>query len=201
MINRESASKLYKELIESYLNRGRTDHTPYKVGSVDELVEKLVHVARCPACSRSVNLAPYDYHNIKYVKLEQGAKMPDKKYDNDAGYDMFAVFPVQIDPGQQAEVRAGIAVEIPDDLWVEVRGKSSLNQAGILVYPGVIDAGFRGELSAFLLNNTNEPFLIQRWQKFAQLVFHPRIGVHFISSKELTQSERGDKGFGSTGRF
>jgi len=200
MIDRVSIRQTYKEIVESYLNRGKI-HTPYQVESVDELIDKLIHVATCPICSRAAVSTPYERHPVKYVKLVEGAKMPDKKYDNDAGYDMFAVFPVEISPGEQKEVHAGVAVEMPDDLWLEVRGKSSLNQSGILVFPGVIDAGFRGELSAFLLNTTHETFLIQRWQKFAQLVFHPRIGVHFISSKELSPSDRGDKGFGSTGKF
>lgn len=201
MIDRVSVAQTYRALIQSYLDRSKTDHTPYKVQSVDDLVEQLVHVSTCPNCSRAVATSPYERHPIKYIKTEQGAKMPDKKYDNDAGYDLYAVFPVEINPGEEKEVRAGIAVEMPDDVWVEVRGKSSLNQLGVLVLPGVIDAGFRGELSAFLLNTSQESFLIQRWQKFAQIVFHPRIGVHFISSKELASSERGDKGFGSTGRF
>ena len=188
-------------MVDSFLKRGTTHHTPYHISSIDELIQNLVHVATCPVCAASASITPYEHHPIKFKKLDPDAKIPDKKHENDAGYDLYAVFPVEIPPFEQREVRTGIALEMPDDLWGEVRSKSSFFKEGLVCSHGVIDSGYRGEITVFLFNATREPYLMQRWQKCSQLVFHPRIEARFISVKELTFSDRGEGGFGSTGKL
>jgi dUTP pyrophosphatase len=90
---------------------------------------------------------------------------------------------------------------MPDCLYATIDGKSSYNRREIITFRGIIDAGYRGEVSVFMKNTTGNRITIQRWQRFAQMIFHYSVPVYFISTGELAPSERGEGGFGSTGQF
>lgn len=193
-----SVDHFLKDLIQSYLTRSK-QHPVYNVKSVDELVSVIHKVVSCPVCSRSVKVNPYESFVIKYKKLVEGAKVPAFQHSNDAGADLYSLTTIDLIPDIGTEVPTGIALEMPDCLYATINGRSSFNGRGINTYRGIIDAGYRGEITVFMKNTSEEIITISRWQRFAQLTFHYRLSIDFAVVNELSESERGTAGFGSTG--
>ena len=140
---------------------------------------------------------------MKVARLDPRAKLPTRAYEHDAGLDLYALEPRRLAPGGRGSVRTGIAVEIPDGQAGLVLPRSGLaNRHGIALVnaPGLIDAGYRGELSVLLLNTDRvEPFEVQEGDRIAQLVL-VRVEVPGIEEvEELSDSQRGAGGFGSSG--
>jgi dUTP pyrophosphatase len=107
-----------------------------------------------------------------------------------------------IEPGDRAVVPTGLVLEIPDGYDGQVRPRSGLAiRHGLTVVnaPGTIDSDYRGELKILMVNLGSEPATIGRGERIAQLVIAPVTRAVFVESAELSPSERGDGGFGSTG--
>lgn len=132
-------------------------------------------------------------------EAEEFVKSFKPKMPGDAGVDMYTITDMTILPGQYVDVPSGIKLAMPFDWYAEIRARSSTSKRRIYVAPGIIDAGYRGELYACCVNLTNEPIVIKRGERVAQVVFHRRIHPNFKIVNELPPSERGDKGFGATG--
>lgn len=194
----EPIQKYLKDSIESYVNRHKK-HVPYNIESIDDLTNRIFSLFTCPVCSKLSHITPYEPFLVKYKKLEEGAKVPERQHEGDAGYDLYALFNVDLPPGQVIEVHTGIALEMPDNVYATINGRSSFNKRGVITYRGIIDTGYRGEITAILENTSNELINIVRWHRFAQLVFHYSLPVKFAVTNELADSERGTSGFGSTG--
>jgi len=116
--------------------------------------------------------------------------------------DLHARTPARLDPGERAVVPTGIAVAIPMGFAGLVTPRSGLAaRHGISVVngPGLIDAGYRGEIKVVLVNLSSEPFTIDRGDRIAQLVVVPVAIQEFVVVDELPDSGRGSGGFGSTG--
>ena len=135
-------------------------------------------------------------------RLHDGATMPTRAYEGDAGLDLAACERVELGPGERAAVGTGLTVAIPDGHAGFVQPRSGLAaRHGITVLntPGLVDAGYRGELKVVLLNtDRNERFVVEPGMRIAQLVVVP---VAFPEPKEVSElppSERGEKGFGSS---
>lgn len=107
-----------------------------------------------------------------------------------------------INPGERGVVPTGIFLEIPEGYWASIEARSSTSQKMLQVPKGVIDEGYRGELFAVLLNTGNEPVEIFHGDRYVQLIMHKRenASIDIVEVDELSASERGDTGFGSTGQ-
>ncbi len=110
--------------------------------------------------------------------------------------------PIKIDPLQRAIVPTGLFLEIPAGYEVQVRPRSGLAaKKGITVLnaPGTIDADYRGEVCVILVNLSSEPFVVEKGERIAQLVLSRHECIEWDECRRLSESERGDGGFGSTG--
>ena len=138
--------------------------------------------------------------HVRRVHAE--ATVPARAYEGDAGLDLSACERVELGPGERAVVSTGLAVAIPDGHAGFVQPRSGLaarHGIGVLNSPGLVDAGYRGELKVVLLNtDLNEPFVVEPGMRIAQLVIVPVALPEPVEVAELPGSERGEKGFGST---
>ena len=136
-------------------------------------------------------------------RLRDDAVLPAPAYAGDAGLDLSACERVELRPGERATVGTGLAVAIPEGYAGFVQPRSGLaSRHGITVVnaPGLVDAGYRGELRVVLLNtDPAEPFVVEPGMRIAQLVILPLPEVELVEVDELPESERGVRGFGSTG--
>lgn len=136
---------------------------------------------------------------VKFKRLSPYAKAPEKAYQDDSCFDLFALESYSIPPYEVKLIKTGIALEIPKGYEGQVRGRSGLGKQGIFVFLGTIDAGYRGDIGIVVFNTTPEYFRCSRGTKLAQLAIKPVLDVKLIEADDLEESERGSKGFGSTG--
>lgn len=141
---------------------------------------------------------------LKVTLLAEGARLPARAHPDDAGLDLHAAHPAAIGPGQRLSVATGIAVEIPAGhagLVLPRSGLAARHGVTLLNSPGLIDAGYRGELRVLLLNtDREETFQIAAGERIAQLLVTPFALLDPIAVDALSASARGDGGFGSSGR-
>jgi dUTP pyrophosphatase len=135
-------------------------------------------------------------------RLRPDAALPARAYAGDAGFDLAACERVELGPGERAGVPTGLAVAIPEGYAGFVQPRSGLaarNGLTIVNTPGLIDAGYRGELVVILLNTDREvPFVVEPGMRIAQLVVLPVPEVELVETDDLPASERGVRGFGSS---
>ncbi len=138
---------------------------------------------------------------LKFKLLNKNAKVPAYSYEGDAGFDLFSIEKITLKPRDHKLVHIGIASEIPAGHYVSIRGKSSLaGKYGIDVLGGVIDSGYRGEWMIILSNIGKKAFKIEIGDKIAQGKLQSAKQAKIKLAKNLSDSSRGEKGFGSTGR-
>jgi dUTP pyrophosphatase len=135
-------------------------------------------------------------------RLRPDAQVPTRAYAGDAGIDLAACERVELAPGERALVPTGLAVAIPAGYAGYVQPRSGLaTEHGISIVntPGLVDSGYRGELLVNLLNtDPREPFVVEPGMRIAQLVVLAVPEVEPVEVEELPDSERGDRGFGSS---
>jgi dUTP pyrophosphatase len=140
---------------------------------------------------------------LAVMRVEPRATLPTRAHDGDAGLDLYALDPCLLGPGERACVRTGIAVAIPEGhagLVLPRSGLASRHGIALVNAPGLIDAGYRGELQVLLLNtDRSEAVSLQAGDRIAQLVVLPVWLASVTEVAELPESERGLGGFGSTG--
>lgn len=141
---------------------------------------------------------------LKFRLLEPGAQLPTQATPGDAGLDLRAAEPASIGPSERAQIGTGVAVEIPPGHAGLVLPRSGLalrHGISMVNAPGLIDSGYRGELRVLLLNTDREhAFDIEPGDRIAQLLVVPFAEAIPIEVAELSDTERGIGGFGSTGR-
>lgn len=139
---------------------------------------------------------------VPLKRLRAEAVLPARAYPGDAGLDLAACERIELAPGARAVVGTGVAVAIPEGHAGFVQPRSGLAaQHGIAVLnsPGLVDAGYRGELKVVLLNtDREEAFVVEPGMRIAQLVVVPVVLIEPSEVPELPASERGEKGFGSS---
>ena len=135
------------------------------------------------------------------VKLDSDALLPTRAHDADAGYDLYARETAWIEPNGSYTFDTGVHVAIPQNYVGMVKGKSSLNMNCNTVTEGVVDSGYTGSIRVKLYNHGASGYYISKGQKIAQLVFMPIFTPELEVVDELEATERGDGGFGSTGKF
>lgn len=139
---------------------------------------------------------------VKIIKLNKTAQVPHYSHADDAGMDLFAIQAQQIPPGESALIPTGIAIELPQGTEAQVRPRSGLalkHSITVLNSPGTIDAGYRGEIGVILINHGQEVFQVVEGMKIAQMVIAPILRAEIEEGSELSATQRGDGGFGSTG--
>jgi dUTP pyrophosphatase len=139
--------------------------------------------------------------SLPVVRVRAGARLPNRAYAGDAGLDLAACEPVDLPPGERTVVPTGLAVAIPEGYAGFVQPRSGLAaRHGIAVVnaPGLIDAGYRGEIRVVLLNTGAETFTAAAGERIAQLVVLQVPQVEVVEVAELPTSERGARGFGSS---
>jgi dUTP pyrophosphatase len=141
--------------------------------------------------------------SLRFVRLDPRAVPPTRAHPGDAGLDLHALEPATLEPGQRTSVGTGVAVEIPPGqagLVLPRSGLAARHGISLVNAPGLIDAGYRGELRVLLLNTDRDAsFELAAGDRIAQLVL-VRIEVSEpVEAQELATSERGTGGFGSSG--
>lgn len=142
---------------------------------------------------------------VELRRLDPGLPLPSYALPGDAGADLFAREDVTLAPGERRLVPTGLAVAVPEGFVGLVHPRSGLahrHGVSIVNAPGTVDSGYRGELLVNLVNtDRSEPVTLRRGDRVAQLLIQPIVRAAFVEVDELGESERGDRGFGSTGGF
>jgi dUTP pyrophosphatase len=137
--------------------------------------------------------------------LVPGARLPERAYDGDAAYDLFAVGQHTLAPLARAIVGTGVALELPAGVCALTLPRSGLaarHGISIVNAPGLIDPGYRGELRIILVNtDAHESFAVRTGDRVAQLLFVELTPVRLSAVEALPPSSRGQRGFGSSGGF
>lgn len=139
---------------------------------------------------------------VRYKKLNELAKEPIYADLGAAGFDFYATNTVLIEPLGSAVIETGIAVEIPEGYEIQVRGRSGLAFNGdVFAHVGTIDCNYRGEVKIKLFNLGTKAIPILPGTRVAQGVLAPVTKADFLLSEKLSDTDRGLKGFGSSGSF
>jgi dUTP pyrophosphatase len=140
---------------------------------------------------------------VEFKVVTEAGRAPEQSHRGDAGYDLFAAEPARIEPGERTSIGTGIAIAIPDGYAGLVLPRSGLalrHGIALVNSPGLIDAGYRGEVRVLLLNTDREtPFEIAVGDRIAQLVVTRVESVEFAEAAALVETARAEGGFGSTG--
>ncbi|MDA8611498.1 dUTP diphosphatase [Candidatus Pacebacteria bacterium] len=138
---------------------------------------------------------------LKIKKLNKDAKVPSFAHHNDAGMDLYCAEEITIQKDQRVQISTGIALEIPDGYVGLVWDKSGLSHNfGLKIVGGVIDAGYRGEIKIGIINLGDGEHTFNIGDKITQLLIQKVEHPNIVEVEELAEAERGDKGFGSTGK-
>ena len=141
---------------------------------------------------------------LPVTRLKEGAQLPSRAHDGDAGLDLYSCEAAHIGPGERWSVGTGVGVEIPAGHAGLVLPRSGLaRDHGIALVnaPGLIDSGYRGELRVLLLNtDPAETFRVEPGERIAQLLITPIATADVVETGALSESVRGEGGFGSSGR-
>lgn len=133
------------------------------------------------------------------VRLEKKAHMPFKKHKYDAGWDLHTPIDVCVAAHSRVAIGTGVHIAIPRGYYGAVKSRSSMMMQGIIT-DGTIDYGYTGEVKVVLFNLTDEPFIAFAGERIAQLVIQPVNTTKMQVVEELDETDRGDGGFGSTGK-
>ena len=143
-----------------------------------------------------------DKYKLKIQKITEDAILPSYANPGDAGLDLFSTDNVILAPGDRALIHTGIKIDLPENTEAQIRPRSGLalkHGISLVNSPGTIDQGYRGEIGVIVINHGREPFEVLKNMKIAQMVIKPVWTVQIEEVNNLTNSERGEGGFGSTG--
>lgn len=134
------------------------------------------------------------------IKLDTGAIIPTRAHETDAGLDLYAPNSATIEPRGAVCIDTGVHIELSPYTVGMVKSKSGLNVKHGITSEGVIDAGYTGSIRVKLYNHSDKPYTVNKGDKISQLVILPILTPDLEVVDELDETERGDGGFGSTGR-
>ena len=139
---------------------------------------------------------------LRVKRLSSSATLPARAHPADAGLDLHSAVDLDIPPGETRLVGTGLALELPPGTEAQGRPRSGLAltySVTVLNTPGTIDEGYRGEVGIILINHGQRVFEVRRGMKVAQLVVQPTLAVEIVAVDALSDTSRGERGFGSTG--
>ncbi len=140
---------------------------------------------------------------VKFKKLDPSAVIPQYQTEGSAGFDLHSVETVMIPSGSQMLVKIGLAVEIPEGTELQLRPRSGLalkKMISITNSPGTLDSDYRGPIGIILINHGANSFFVTKGDRIAQAVLCPVIKAEIIEVEELSETNRGVGGYGSTGK-
>jgi dUTP pyrophosphatase len=137
---------------------------------------------------------------VFFKPLHPEAIFPSRATPGSAGLDLYATQAYSIAPQTTRRIPTGLSVQIPNGYFGKIYDRSSLAIQQIITLGGIIDSDYRGELIVILFNLSSETFCIQKGDRIAQLICSPYIGNTYVETSELSFTERGAKGFGSSGK-
>ena len=139
---------------------------------------------------------------ITFTRLDSNLPIPITAHIGDAAVDLHCRIAVALEPGERAAVPTGIAVAIPDGfagLVLPRSGHARRHGIGVVNGPGLIDSGYRGEITVLLINHGNESVSFDRGDRIAQLAIVSAPAVEWVEVADLDETDRGESGFGSSG--
>lgn len=139
-------------------------------------------------------------HPFVKVQLDEGAKLPVRAHDTDAGADLYCVEDFIVPAHSSVDIGTGVHVQLPENTVGMVKSKSGLNVKSCITVEGVIDEGYSGEIRLRVYNHGDYDYPFIAGDKVTQLVVMPVIYPTYVEVAEIDSGERGDGGFGSTGR-
>ena len=135
------------------------------------------------------------------VKLMDGATLPHRSHADDAGLDLYARNDAMIFPGEGVAFDTGVCIELPPGTFGKIESRSGLNvKHGIVSCGGIIDQGYTGSIVVKLYNLSGRHYFIKAGDRIAQLIIQEYVHVDLEEVDELTDTDRGESGIGSTGR-
>lgn len=140
----------------------------------------------------------------KIIKISKVNKtnLPVYQHKGDAGFDFFSPIDIVIKNNEKALIKLGLKMEIPEGYELQIRGRSSLALKGIFSHFGTIDSGYSGEIAAILINLSGKDFVINNGDRICQGVVQKivRVSWELTNDNKFKNSDRGEGGFGSTGK-
>lgn len=138
---------------------------------------------------------------IKFKKLNENAVAPTYAFKFDAGMDLYCLENISVKPNERVQIGTGIAMEIPEGFVGLIWDKSGLShKSGLKTVGGVVDSQYRGEIKVGMINLSAEAYHFEAGQKIAQMLIQKVEQVDLIESDSLSETDRGEGGFGSTGK-
>ena len=138
---------------------------------------------------------------LNVVTHTDTAKLPQKAHSGDLGYDIFSDESVNLNPGERVLISTGISIKASNGKYgFVIKDRSSMAVKGLFSHAGVIDAGYTGEIKVLLFNGSNEYYEVVKGDKIAQMIPTAVVGFEVHKVNELNNTDRGEGGFGSTGR-
>jgi len=138
---------------------------------------------------------------LKVSKLNKEAVLPSYSYQDDAGFDLCSIEDFDLEPFKRFQIKTGIAMQIPDGYVGLIWDKSGLSHKyGIKTLGGVIDSGYRGEIMVGVINLSDETHSFKKGEKVGQMIIQKKENCEIIEVENLEEAERGDRGFGSSGK-
>lgn len=142
--------------------------------------------------------------DVLIARVDPTARLPERANPGDAGWDLFSIEAVQLDPGRRHAVRTGLSIAMPPGLVALVHARSGrARREGLALVnaPGVVDAGYRGEITVILVNlDPNDPITIEPGDRIAQILFQRVPSIRWHEVDTLPGTHRGAAGFGSSGQ-
>lgn len=139
---------------------------------------------------------------VRLITTNSNAVIPEYAHKTDSGLDLIAIEEMIIPAGKTGLISTGIAIELPPNTEAQIRPRSGLalsHQITVLNTPGTVDEGYRGEIKIILINHGKNSFTVTKGMKIAQMVIAPVLRPEIEKVEQLTQSDRAQNGFGSTG--
>lgn len=139
-------------------------------------------------------------NRMQVLTVDTGAPLLHPRLDGDAGWDIVTEQTVICQPGMGTDIGSNLRMALPNHLYAVVQARSSTSKKNLLILPGVIDAGYRGQIFVMAYNLSNKSIIISKGDRIAQLLIFQRVpGLQIEYVDNLRPSERGHMGFGSTG--
>lgn len=138
---------------------------------------------------------------IKFKKLNENAVAPQYAHSFDAGMDLYCLENISVAPNERVQISTGIAMEIPEGFVGLIWDKSGLShKSGLKTVGGVVDSEYRGEIKVGMINLSDETYHFEVGHKIAQMLIQKVEQVDLLESDSLSETTRGEGGFGSTGK-
>jgi len=138
---------------------------------------------------------------LKVKRINKDSKLPFYGHKGDAGLDLFSSIDTVLRKNSAVSVSTGIKIAIPEGYVGLIWDKSGVSLKGVHKLAGVIDSGYRGEVKVVMMNLGEKSLTVEKGMKIAQLLIQPVAEVEVVETEELDETCRGERGFGSTGRY